>query len=144
MPSVARWLYHIPSDEESCKLNAALISASQQTARAPRLSYYSSRRLFIWVSSESQWKYTCFYKLSPLRNTCTEQQAHCFSFSRIIKIERRARQHQAGLLNHSYFLAPHGWLKSSCQQHWLIRAIIVLTVLLHREIKYWWWFSKLC
>lgn len=65
----------------------------------------------------SQWKYTCFYKSPPLRNTCTEQQAHCFSLSYIVKIERPERQHQAGLLNHSSFLAPLGWLKSSCQKH---------------------------
>lgn len=55
MPSVARWLYHVPSCEESRKLNGALISASRQTARTSRVSYYSGRSLFMsqfWVSVE--------------------------------------------------------------------------------------------
>lgn len=134
MPSVAGWLYHVPSCEESCKLNGALASTPRQTARASRVSYYSSSSLFIWVDSESQWKFTCFYKPSPLRDTCTEQQAHCFSSCYIVKIERRARRSGAGLLNHSYFLAPHGWLKSSCQERWLIGATVVLALLHHREI----------
>lgn len=136
MPSVALWLYRGLSCEESCKLNGALISASRQTARTWRVSYYSSTSLFIWVNSESQWKFTCFYKPSPLRNTCTEQQAHCFSSCCIVKIERRARRSGAGLLNHSYFLAPHGWLKSSCQEHWLIRATLILALLCHRNMLF--------
>lgn len=91
----------------------------------------------------SQWKSTCFYKSSPLRNTCTEQQAHCFPLSYIVKIERPERQHQAGLLNHSSFLAPLGWLRVPVRNtpSWLLSdsrscnllVILYWAVLPHRK-----------
>lgn len=89
---------------------------SGQTAKT-QLWVIAAAEAFYVSQFSSQWKSTCFYKSSPLRNTCTEQQAHCFPLSYIVKIERPERQHQAGLLNHSSFLAPLGWLKSSCQKH---------------------------
>lgn len=93
-------------------------TVSWQTARARLVvSYCSSRKAFMWVSPRLGGNSTCFYKSSPLRNTCTEQRLHCFLRSHIVKIERAQRQQQAGLLNHSSFLAPLGWLKSSCQKH---------------------------
>ncbi len=91
-------------------------SVSGQTARA-RSWVIAAGEAFYVSQFLSQWKSTCFYKSSPLRNTCTEQQAHCFPLRYIVKIERHERQHQAGLLNHSSFLAPLGWLNSSCQKH---------------------------
>lgn len=91
-------------------------SISGQTART-QLWVIAAAEAFYVSQFAFQWKSTCFYKSSPLRNTCTEQQAHCFSLGYIVKIESAARQHQAGLLNHSSFLAPLGWLKSSCQKH---------------------------
>lgn len=97
-------------------------SVSGQTAR-PRLWVIAAAEAFYVSQFSSQWKSTCFYKSSPQRNTCTEQQAHCFPLSYIVKIERRERQHQAGLLNHSSFLAPLGWLKSSCQKHSVMRDV---------------------
>lgn len=39
-----------------------------------------------------------------------------------------------GRFAESLILPGATWLKSSCQEHWLIRAIIVLAVLHHREI----------
>lgn len=90
-------------------------SVSGQAART-WLWVIATAEAFYVSQFSSQWKSTCFYKSSPLRNTCTEQQAHCFPFSHIVKIERPERQHQAGLLNHSSFLAPLGWLESSCQK----------------------------
>lgn len=97
-------------------------SVSGQRARAP-LWVIAAAEAFYVSQFSSQWKPTCFYKSSPLRNTCTEQQAHCFPLSYIVKIERRERQHQAGLLNHSSFLAPLGWLKSSCQKHFSVTDV---------------------
>lgn len=89
-------------------------SVSGQTAKT-QLWVIATAEAFYVSQFSSLWKSTCFYKSPPLRNTCTEQQAHCFPLRYIVKIERPERQHQAGLLNHSSFLAPLGWLKSSCQ-----------------------------
>lgn len=91
-------------------------SVSGKTART-QLWVIAAAEAFYVSQFPSLWKSTCFYKSFPLRNTCTEQHTHCFSLSYIVKIERPERQHQPGLLNHSSFLAPHGWLNSSCQKH---------------------------
>lgn len=117
-------------------------SISGQTAR-PRPWVIAAAEAFYVSQFWPQWKSTCFYKSSPLRNTCTEQQAHCFPLSYVVKIERRARQHQAGLLNHSSFLAPLGWLKSSCQKHFIMTdmgleiQLVSITLLLHMETTIW-------
>lgn len=60
-------------------------SVSGQTARA-RLWVIAVADAFYVSQFWSQWKSTCFYKSSPLRNTCTEQQAHCFPLSQVVKI----------------------------------------------------------
>lgn len=91
-------------------------SVSGKTART-QLWVMAAGEAFYVSQLSSLWKSTCFYKPFPLRNTCTEQQTHCFSLSYVVKVERAARQRQAGLLNHSSFLAPLGWLNSSCQKH---------------------------
>lgn len=65
----------------------------------------------------SQWKATCFYKLSPLRNTCTEQRAHCFSPSYIVKDWKTSETTPGRFAESLILLAPLGWLKSSCQKH---------------------------
>lgn len=95
---------------------------SGQTARA-RSWVIAAAEGFYVSQFWPQWKSTCFYKSSPLRNTCTEQQAHCFPLSYVVKIERRARQHRAGLLNHSSFLAPLDWLRSSCHKHFIMSDV---------------------
>lgn len=97
-------------------------SISGKTART-RLWVIAAAEAFYVSQFPSLWKSTCFYKSFPLRNTCTEQQTHCFPLSYIVKIERPERQHQPGLLNHSSFLAPLGWLNSSCQKHSIMTGI---------------------
>lgn len=140
MPSAAQWLYSLfPPARIFVQIKHCSDSSSAgQTAR-PNTWVIAAAEAFYVSQFWPRWKSTCFYKSSPLRNTCTEQQAHCFPLSYVVKIERRARQHQAGLLNHSSFLAPLGWLKSSCQKHFIMSdmgleiRLVSTTILLHME-----------
>lgn len=92
-------------------------SVSGQAARA-RLWVIAAAEAFYVSQFASQWKSTCFYKSSSSEKHLYWATGSLFSSQlHRKKIERRERQHQAGLLNHSSFLAPLGWLKSSCQKH---------------------------
>lgn len=71
----------------------------------------------------SRWRSTCFYKSSPLRNTCTEQQESLFSSQLYRKVWKSGETTPGRFAESLILVAPRGWLKSSCQKHSIMRDV---------------------
>lgn len=117
-----QWLDHIPSYKNSfALLHTALISVS--LGRLPEPACKLLQQSFMWVSSVLSGNLPVFTSHLFWETPVLSNRLIVFPPSHIVKIERRVRQHQAGLLNHSYFLAPLGWLKSSCQKRFIMSDV---------------------